>query len=90
MNRLILGVRELRALCLRKGRLFKDQELIDAGSSVSKQFHGRTSPESTRITPGIVRGVKKDVRCGLSNRKIANKWNINGGRITEIMDGKYD
>ena len=53
-----------------------------------KQSPRRTPIRSNQMTPDVVASILKDLSgTGLSVAQIANKHNVNSGRVSEVLNG---
>ena len=86
--------REILAQALEYNMDSKVRVLIEeAMQEMYRDFIGRKAPTtSAKITPYLVRRIKAfaEDNPSASYKAIANHFNVNQGRVSEALSGKYD
>lgn len=56
----------------------------------AKPLKPRARTKSPRVTKAIARTIKTMAAMGIASDQIAAQFNINPGRVTDALNGKYD
>lgn len=56
----------------------------------SKPLKPRAKNKSPRVTKAMGKAIKTMAAMGMANDQIAAQFNINQGRVTDALNGKYD
>lgn len=56
----------------------------------AKPLKPRAKNKSPKVTKAMARSIRAMANMGIANDQIAASFNINQGRVTDVLNGKYD